>query len=105
MEKYFDAFLYFANWGTHVLKLRLPYRLLDAKTANEYCSGDSAFVNGRGDKIILSFVSEAEEGDEWLEGEGHLSSMISVRAELARGEPAGAVPGLAPLCSERRTRR
>jgi len=24
-----DAFLYLANWGTHVLKLRLPSRLLD----------------------------------------------------------------------------
>jgi hypothetical protein len=24
MDKYFDAFLYLANWGTHVLKLRLP---------------------------------------------------------------------------------
>ena len=33
MEKYFDAFLYLANWGTHVLKLRLPGRLLDATTA------------------------------------------------------------------------
>ena len=27
MEKYFDAFLYLANWGTHRLKLRLPARL------------------------------------------------------------------------------
>jgi hypothetical protein len=29
MERYFDAFLYFANWGTHELMLRLPRRLLD----------------------------------------------------------------------------
>jgi len=35
MEKYFDAFLYLANWGTHVLKLRLPSRLLDAATAQD----------------------------------------------------------------------
>jgi hypothetical protein len=33
MEKYFDAFLYVANWGTHVFKVRLPVRLLDVKTA------------------------------------------------------------------------
>src|SRR5205807_10509685 len=37
MEKYFDAFLYLANWGTHVMKLRLPGRLLDAKAAQQYC--------------------------------------------------------------------
>ena len=43
MEKYFDAYLYLANWGTHVLKLRLPSRLLDATMAKSYCGGDNAF--------------------------------------------------------------
>jgi hypothetical protein len=47
MEKYFDAFLYLANWGTHVLKLRLPSRLLDAKTARQYCAGERAWVRAR----------------------------------------------------------
>jgi hypothetical protein len=41
MDKYFDAYLHLANWGTHVLKLRLPSRLLDAATAKGYCDGDS----------------------------------------------------------------
>ena len=27
MEKYFDAFVYLANWGTHCFMLRLPRRL------------------------------------------------------------------------------
>ncbi|MEA3411961.1 MAG: hypothetical protein U9R74_10530 [Pseudomonadota bacterium] len=86
MEKYFDAFLYLANWGTHVLKLRLPSRLLDSTTAKAYCGGDSAFVGEKSGKVILSFVSEDEEGGDWVVGEGHLSSLISVRAELARGD-------------------
>lgn len=86
MEKYFDAFLYLANWGTHVLKLRLPSRLLDSATATTYCGGDSAFVCDKDGKVILSFVSEDEEGGDWAEGEGCLSSLISVRAELARGD-------------------
>ena len=34
MERYFDAYLYLANWGTHVFKLRLPAKLLPAATAN-----------------------------------------------------------------------
>jgi hypothetical protein len=62
MEKYFDAFLYLANWGTHVLKLRLPSRLLDPAVAKGYCGGDSAFVREKEGKVILSFVSEDEEG-------------------------------------------
>jgi hypothetical protein len=86
MEKYFDAFLYLANWGTHVLKLRLPARLIDAAAAKDYCGGDSAFVREKSGKVVLSFVSQDEEGGDWVEGEGHLSSLISVRAELARGD-------------------
>jgi hypothetical protein len=86
MEKYFDAFLYLANWGTHVLKLRLPSRLLDAKTARQYCAGERASIREKDGKLILSFVSEDEEGGDWVEGDGHLSSLISVRAELGRGD-------------------
>lgn len=86
MEKYFDAFLYLANWGTHVLKLRLPSRVLDSTTAKAYCDGDSAFVGEKSGQVILSFVSEDEEGGDWVEGDGYLSSLVSVRAELARGD-------------------
>lgn len=86
MEKYFDAYLYLANWGTHIVKLRLPARLLDPTVAKDYCGGDSAFVREKSGKVILSFVSQDEEGGDWVEGEGHLSSLISVRAELARGD-------------------
>ncbi len=86
MEKYFDAFLYLANWGTRVLKLRLPSRLLEVKAAEKYVAGDSAFVREKSGKVILSFVSEDEEGGEWVEAEGLLSSLIPVRAELTRGD-------------------
>jgi hypothetical protein len=60
--------------------------LLAAATAKAYCGGDSAFVREKAGKIILSFVSEDEEGGDWVEGEGRLSSLISARAELARGD-------------------
>jgi hypothetical protein len=86
MAKYFDAFLYLANWGTHILKLRLPGSLLDGTTARKYLQGDSAFVREKSGKVILSFTSQDEEGSDWIEGEGELSSMISVRSELARGD-------------------
>lgn len=86
MEKYFDAFLYLANWGTHILKLRLPTRLLDPVIARTYCGGESASVGEEAGKVILSFLSEDEDGGDWVEGEGQLSSLISVRAELLRGD-------------------
>lgn len=85
MERYFDAYLYLANWGTHVFKLRLPAKLLPAATANHYCVGDTVFAKEKDGKIVISFISEAEPGD-WEEGEGWLSSLIPIRAELARGD-------------------
>src|SRR5947209_158585 len=44
MEKYFDAHLYFANWGTRHLMLRLPRRLVDVEQAELYCRGYGASI-------------------------------------------------------------
>ena len=35
MQQYFDGFIYYANWGTHELMLRLPRRVLDIDTAQQ----------------------------------------------------------------------
>ena len=86
MEKYFDAFLYLANWGTRILKLRLPSSVLDAKTAKEYCSGDCAVVTKKAGIVIVSFTSEDEDTDYVDEDEMTLSSLISLRGELAGGD-------------------
>ena len=85
MEKYFDGFLYYANWGTHILKLRLPSELLDLKTAQIYCKGDNVSARLSNDKIILDFVSASEYGDEWEE-DFRLSSFLSLRTDLSRGD-------------------
>lgn len=76
MERYFDAFLYHANWGTRVLKLRLPTALLDPATAAEYCGGECCYVRERADKLVVSFVSEDEDDSGWAEedAEGPRSS-------------------------------
>lgn len=85
MEKYFDAFLYLANWGTRRLMLRFPKRLLDAKTAATFCVGDSASIRTSGDYVILSFESQIEDED-WVESEGWLASLIPLRSEILRGD-------------------
>ena len=85
MEKYFDAFLYVANWGTHEFKLGLPAKLLSVDAARRYCCGDAASVREKAGKLIFTFVSE-EEGGDWVQGEGILSSLLPLRAELARGD-------------------
>jgi hypothetical protein len=85
MEKYFDGFLYYANWGTHILKLRLPSVLLDFKTAQAYCSGDHFSVRLSDDKVILDFLSESEDGSDWEE-DLHLTPFLNLRPDLSRGD-------------------
>lgn len=85
MEKYFDGFLYYANWGTHILKLRLSSSLLNLKTAQIYCNGSNASARLSNDKIILDFVSESGNGGEWEEGL-RLASFLSLRIDLGRGD-------------------
>ena len=85
MERYFDAFLYLANWGTRRLMLRFPRRLLDPKTAAAFCVGDSASIRTSGDYVLLSFESQIEDED-WVESEGWLASLIPLRSEILRGD-------------------
>ncbi|GAB3066648.1 hypothetical protein [Micromonospora schwarzwaldensis] len=88
MERYFDAHLYLANWGTHQLMLRLPKHVLDPATVAQYCQGDSASAWTAGEHVIIDLHDEDEDGtDEWdLDGHGLLTSIIPVRAGLAAGD-------------------
>jgi hypothetical protein len=63
MERYFDAFLYLANWGSRVLALRLPAASLTATTAKAYCRGGSAMTRTRGgqDVVTLEVLVVAQE--------------------------------------------
>src|SRR6476646_3267376 len=84
MEKYFDAFLYYANWGTRRFMLRLPRRLVDVETVSLYCDSDTASHRLTEESVILEFVFSDESGDYWEEDEDEetLGSLIPVRAEL-----------------------
>src|ERR1700678_2175507 len=86
MEKYFDGFLYLANWGTREVQLAVPTRLLPVGTARRYCSSDAASSREKSGKLILTFRCQDESGEEWLEGEGQLSSLLQIRNELAQGD-------------------
>ncbi|WKU05360.1 hypothetical protein [Micromonospora sp. HUAS LYJ1] len=88
MERYFDAHLYLANWGTRQLTLRLPKHVLDPATVARYCAGDSASAWTAGKHVIIDLHDEDEDGtDEWdLDGHGLLASIIPVRACLAAGD-------------------
>jgi len=85
MEKYFDAFLYVANWGSHWIQFRVPKRLLKPESVSAYCTVNSLACHTKGDFVIVSFASDDECG-EWSEGEGWLASLTPVRAGLLEGD-------------------
>ena len=88
MDRYYDAHLYFANWGTRILMLRLPATLLDLATAKRYCDGDTASARRSGKNVILEWRSDDEDGEAVWEsgGPGSLAVLVGVRAELASGD-------------------
>jgi hypothetical protein len=85
MTKYYDAFVYFANWGTHDLRFRLPKAGLDVELAKRYCPTRQAHLRLAGDYAVLSLSSEDESGD-WEEDAGWMSSLAPLRADLLGGD-------------------
>jgi hypothetical protein len=86
MERYFDAFLYLANWGTRRLMFRLPRGVLDSKTAERYGYTDTASLIETGSHLILSLYVDREPDDYWDQPGGQLAAMVQARAELAAGD-------------------
>ncbi|MCI0748543.1 MAG: hypothetical protein L0Y58_24305 [Verrucomicrobia subdivision 3 bacterium] len=60
MEKYFDEFLYLANWGSRELQLALPAKLIPAQTARCYCSSQPVSVREKSGKLIFTFLLNEE---------------------------------------------
>jgi len=86
VERYFDAHMYFANWGTHRLTLRIPVKRVDPKTLRAYFVGDAARARVAGQHVILDLHSEDEEPDYYEESQGSLATLAPVRTELIRGD-------------------
>lgn len=85
MDRYFDAFLYTSNWGTNILKLRIPSTRLSLATARRFCAGSVVAARQKLGKTIITFASDDETGN-WEGNYYTLGSMISVRNDLARGD-------------------
>lgn len=85
VEKYFDAFLYLANWGSRWFMFRVPKKLLDLDAASIYHAEEVLSLHTHEDHVILSFRSDSED-PEWAEGEGWLGSLLPLRADLMQGD-------------------
>jgi len=88
MERFYDAHLYVANWGTHRVMFRLPGDLLDPDVVEDYCIGDHVSARDVAEFVVLDFTCEDESGEFDFDyaPETLLSAIVGVRAELAAGD-------------------
>ncbi len=86
VEKYFDAMLYLTNWGTKRLMFRLPRTMVDTKTLQPFCSFEGVRLSNTKHHLILDMCFDDEEGGGWVDGEGWLSSLITLRNDLINGD-------------------
>ena len=86
VERYFDAHLYFANWGAHRLMLRFPLARIDENGLRTYFVGGAATARVAGDSLILDLHTEDEEPYDDEDGKGSLAALAPLRAELMRGD-------------------
>jgi hypothetical protein len=87
MGRFFDAHLYFANWGTHRLMLRIPKARVDLKALKPFfVGGHAARLTSVGDHVLLDLGSDTEEPDYDEQSQGSLAALSPLRAELMRGD-------------------
>ncbi|MEO7160763.1 MAG: hypothetical protein ABIX00_09755 [Polaromonas sp.] len=101
MRRYFDAHVYFANWGSARLMLRLPRTALDEAVLADFCrSSTSGAASGYSDAFaatatpacrILDWSVNDESGEyehDWEDagGSGWMSRLLPLRDELLRGD-------------------
>jgi len=85
LHKFFDGFLYWANWGAPELAFRFPHGILPADLIEGYDLDDFVTFTQHSDYDILDIhFGEMEGPDEWIDYE--LGSLIAIRDELMEGD-------------------
>jgi hypothetical protein len=85
LHKFFDGFLYWANWGAPELALRFPHGILPVDLLDGYDLDDFVTFTQYPDYDILDIhFGEMEAPDEWVEYE--LGSLMAIRDELMEGD-------------------
>lgn len=88
LAKYFDVHYYFANWGKHVLMLRLPKTRCDVRALKPYFDGGHASaISKEGRFVVLEFWSDEDEPpDEEPSDAGRLAELLPIRGQLLQGD-------------------
>ncbi|MDI7277293.1 MAG: hypothetical protein QME94_15055 [Anaerolineae bacterium] len=84
--RYFDAFLYWANWGSRSLAFRFPKGAIDVEGVNAYWVDDELTLRERGDHLLLDLDMGYLEPGDWYEEPPGLGSLLPLRQQIIEGE-------------------
>jgi hypothetical protein len=90
LTQYYDAMFYTASWGSRQLMFRFPRTAFELETASAYCQPliveDYVSFSTEGEHIVLSVEFHEEGRLGWVEAEGGLAPMLSLRDDILRGD-------------------
>lgn len=88
LEKYFDAMLYMANWGTRQLMFKFPREIVNVDQLNRYQFPEHIMLSTTARYVILNMHYYDEGGGDWgwLGGEGMLDGLTALRQDILRGD-------------------
>lgn len=88
MERWFDLFVYFANWGTHRFAIRVPKRLLDCRQLEPFLLDEETIeIIDAGDNLVIDMQSVVEGADEYDDdGAGWMPALAPLRAQFLQGD-------------------
>lgn len=90
MQRYFDAFVYFAGWGTCQLSLRLPEAAFRKAELQPFAANHAglSFKSSNAHWILHWTIDESEDYERFAEedGGGWMRLLIPLREELLRGD-------------------
>lgn len=89
MESCFDLHLYFANWGTQRLMIRVPKRFVDRYGLGAFLDEvDWVALWNNGEHTIIDICRDEVEPDydHWDDGTGWLAALSPLRADILTGD-------------------
>ena len=86
LVRYFDASLSFAHWFYVELAFRFPKTTVDMRGLRRYAAGQSLDVHSTGGDVVVAVAVERDDFDPEDDGQGWLSSVTAIRADIAGGD-------------------
>lgn len=86
VKKYFDAFLYVANWGTRRFMFRVPSNAVDEDAVVGYEAEETLTVSTAGDQLIVDFRCDEHPDESWVEGSGWMAPLAALRQAVLAGD-------------------